>query len=298
MSRTINIDRQSSPNFSERVNGGPIDILLFHYTGMQSSEAALDWLCDPRSEVSSHYFVFEDGRVVQLVDEEHRAWHAGVSSWAGERNINSRSIGIEIANRGHALGYPPFPEEQIEAVIALSLDVLARRAIPPERVLAHSDVAPLRKADPGECFPWRRLHQEGIGHYVHPEPPGAGPVFGPGDSGPMVATLRRRLREYGYALADGDGFDAEVEAVVTAFQRHFRPALVDGVADRSTRVTLDRLSAGLAARRSDRFAALAARFETLELPDLGGGRRDGVPVAVPSEGSERPGAVERQPPRN
>ena len=261
------IEHRPSPNYGTRVNGGPIDILLFHYTAMQSSEAALDWLCDERSEVSSHYFVFEDGRVVCLVDEELRAYHAGVSFWSGERNINSRSIGIEIANRGHALGYPPFPDRQIEAVIGLSRDILSRHPIPPERVLAHSDVAPLRKADPGELFPWRRLHAEGIGHFVPAEPIVGGPRLALGDHGDAVAALKRRFREYGYGLASHSEFDAETKAVVTAFQRHFRPERLDGVADLSTRVTLDRLILA-AARRNNPAAQLTRRFGAYELPSL------------------------------
>jgi N-acetylmuramoyl-L-alanine amidase len=268
------IENRPSPNFGARVDGGPIDILLFHYTAMASSEAALDWLCDASSEVSSHYFVFEDGRVVQMVDEELRAFHAGVSFWGGEKNINSRSIGIEIANRGHALGYPPYPEPQIEAVIALSRDILARHAIPPERVLAHSDVAPLRKADPGERFPWRRLCVAGVGQYVAPAPITHGPAFGEGDEGEVVARFKSRLREYGYGLGGGDRFDAETKAVTVAFQRHFRPELVDGVADMSTRLTLERLIASLRRRRTRR-EELDRRFQALDLkslrPESGGG---------------------------
>ena len=155
------LDHRPSPNHDERAAGKPVDILLLHYTGMRSAEGALKWLTDPASKVSSHYFVDEDGRAVALVDEDRRAWHAGKSFWAGETDINSRSIGIEIANPGHEFGYRPFPEAQIEAVIALCRDILARHPIPPERVLAHSDVAPARKQDPGEFFPWARLAAAG-----------------------------------------------------------------------------------------------------------------------------------------
>src|SRR5262249_6920415 len=153
-----------SPNFGKRAEGKPIDMLILHYTGMASAERALKWLCDPQSKVSSHYLVFEDGLVAQLVEEGERAWHAGKSFWAGETDTNSRSVGIEIANPGHQYGYRPFPDEQIDAVIELCSDVLRRHPVPPERVLAHSDVAPLRKEDPGELFPWRLFYETGIGH--------------------------------------------------------------------------------------------------------------------------------------
>ena len=158
----LSIERVSSPNFGKRAEGKRIDMLILHYTGMASAERALKWLCDPESSVSAHYFVFEDGRVVQLVDEKDRAWHAGKSFWAGETDINSCSLGIEVANPGHEFGYRPFPDGQIDAVTRLCLDLVRRHPIPPERVLAHSDVAPMRKEDPGELFPWGRLHEAGI----------------------------------------------------------------------------------------------------------------------------------------
>jgi N-acetylmuramoyl-L-alanine amidase len=241
----MEISEQRSPNHGERKNGGPVDMLLLHYTGMPSAEGALAWLCDPRSTVSSHYFVFEDGRIARLVDEARRAHHAGVSNWQDETDINSRSIGIEIANPGHEWGYVPFPEAQIAAVIELCRDILRRHPIPPERVLAHSDVAPLRKIDPGELFPWERLHRAGIGHYVPPVPISDGPTLALGASGPEVTQLKDRFRKYGYGLFDADEFDAGMVGVVGAFQRHFRPQRVDGVADVSTRETLERLIGAL-----------------------------------------------------
>ncbi len=234
-----------SPNHGVRAADKPVDILLLHYTGMISEEGALAWLSDPRSEVSAHYFVGEDGRVVQMVDESRRAWHAGRSVWAGESDINSRSIGIEIANPGHEFGYRGFPPMQIAAVIALCRDILSRHAIAPERVLAHSDVAPARKEDPGELFPWSELAAAGVGHWVMPEMVVAGPELKRGDSGAAVADLRKRFRAYGYGLGAESVFDEETAAVVTAFQRHFRPALVDGIADVSTVATLEKLSAAL-----------------------------------------------------
>ena len=239
----LRIEHQPSPNHGERAPGKPVDMLILHYTGMISDERALKWLTDPESAVSSHYFVFEDGRIVRLVDEDRRAWHAGQSYWDGETDINSRSIGIEVANPGHEFGYRPFPGPQIEAVIALCRDILARHTIPPERVLAHSDVAPLRKDDPGELFPWGDLHEAGIGAWVPPEPLSEGISFKLGERGEGVAELKNRLRSYGYNVEPGPEFDTGTEAAVRAFQRHFRPEQVDGVADRSTMMTLDRLAA-------------------------------------------------------
>ena len=182
---------------------------------------------------------------MQLVDEGRRAWHAGKSWWAGETDINTRSVGIEIVNPGHEFGYRPFPDVQIEAVIALCRDIIARHPIPPERVLAHSDVAPLRKEDPGELFPWQQLHDAGVGHWAPSVPIVDGPALRPGDSGEAVSDLQARFRRYGYGIGDEGTFGGETAAVVRAFQRHFRPQRVDGVADASTVVTLDRLIAAL-----------------------------------------------------
>ncbi len=242
------IEHVPSPNYGPRANGGPVDMLVLHYTGMEREERALKWLCDPESSVSCHYLVFEDGRVAQLVDERDRAWHAGKSFWAGETDINSRSIGIEIANPGHQYGYSGFPDAQMDAVIALCREILDRHPIPPARVLAHSDIAPARKEDPGELFPWDRLHAEGIGHWVLPEPIGEGGTLRPGDTGTAVAVLKQKFRDYGYGLGEDSEFDAETEAVVRAFQRHFRQVQVDGIADGSTIATLGRLLAALPAK--------------------------------------------------
>ena len=155
-----------SPNFGPRIGYAAPDMIILHYTGMETGQAAEDWLCDPAGQVSSHYLVHEDGRIVQMVRERDRAWHAGKSSWRGVTDINSCSVGIEIVNPGHALGYRDFPKPQIDAVIELCRGIVARHAIVRERVLAHSDVAPGRKIDPGERFPWRRLAKAGIGHFV------------------------------------------------------------------------------------------------------------------------------------
>jgi N-acetylmuramoyl-L-alanine amidase len=229
-----------SPNHGER-RGGAADMLLLHYTGMESAEAALARLCAADSAVSTHYFVFEDGRIVQSVPEARRAWHAGESSWHGETDINSRSIGIEIANRGHEWGYDDFPAAQVAAVVSLARDIVERNAIPAHRVLGHSDVAPTRKWDPGEKFPWERLASAGVGLWVPPEPISGGGGLTMDDTGPAVADLQGQLADYGYGLPASGTFDALTRDVVQAFQRHFRPARVDGIADVSTRATLAKL---------------------------------------------------------
>ncbi|HEY8267722.1 MAG TPA: N-acetylmuramoyl-L-alanine amidase [Xanthobacteraceae bacterium] len=227
----------ASPNFDARLGGTP-DMILLHYTGMASAEAALARLCDPAAKVSSHYFVHEDGRVLQLVPETQRAWHAGEALWDGKSDINSCSIGIEIVNPGHDLGYPHFPRVQIEAVIALCHDIIKRSRIRADRILAHSDVAPLRKQDPGEKFPWEILHDKGVGHLVTPALLTQGPALKPGDRGEAVTMLQTMLARYGYGVPLTGEFDATTADVVTAFQRHFRRVRVDGIADTSTVTTL------------------------------------------------------------
>jgi N-acetylmuramoyl-L-alanine amidase len=237
---------RASPNFGARRDGAAPDMIVLHYTGMASGPAAEDWLCDPASEVSSHYLVHEDGRIVQMVREADRAWHAGKSFWQGVADINSCSIGIEIVNPGHVLGYNTFPWKQIEAVIRLCRDIAERHGIRPERVLAHSDVAPGRKIDPGEKFPWRRLFEAGVGHLVPPAPIRRGPVLAEGDAGPAVEELQTLLSLYGYGVDTSGVFDERTRIVVEAFQRHFRPRRVDGVVDGSTLRTLRRLVASVA----------------------------------------------------
>ncbi len=231
----------ASPNHGERKDGKTVDSLILHYTGMSTAEGALKWLCNPLSNVSCHYFIFEDGNILQLVPEARRAWHAGASNWHGETDMNSVSIGIEIVNTGHEGGSPPFPDEQIQAVMALTSDICQRWHIRPERVLAHSDIAPGRKADPGEVFPWNTLHQAGIGHWVKPEPIRGGRFLSKGDQGQPVEALQSMLAHYGYGLAINGAYDMKTEAIVTAFQRHYRPLLVDGIADHSTITTLRNL---------------------------------------------------------
>jgi len=232
---------KASPNFGERRDGRAPDMLILHYTGMPSAQGALDWLTRAESGVSSHYFVFEDGRVVQLVPESARAWHAGKSFWRGETDINSASIGIEIANPGHPGGLPDFPPQQIAAVIELCRDVIDRNAIAAERVLAHSDVAPVRKIDPGERFPWAMLARSGVGHWVEPSLVAGGRFFQQGDSGPPVEALQAMLALFGYDVPVSSQYCARTHGVVEAFQRHFRQERVDGIADASTIDTLHRL---------------------------------------------------------
>lgn len=233
-----------SPNIGERRAGAAPSILIMHYTGMPSAAKAIDWLSRPESKVSCHYVVDVDGRITQMVAERMRAWHAGVAHWTGESDINSASIGIEIQNPGHEDGYHPFPRAQMRAVRDLALDIVRRNAIAPERVLAHSDVAPLRKIDPGERFDWRWLAQAGVGHWVPPVPRRADTAaeVGPG----MIEMMRSMLTAYGYGVGVDGASGPDLATVVRAFQRHFRPACVDGTIDRSTFATLERLLDGLA----------------------------------------------------
>jgi len=238
-----------SPNIEPRKGNARPDILLLHYTGMTSAEKAIDWLARPESGVSCHYVVARDGRITQMVAEGMRAWHAGVSHWAGDTDINSRSIGIEIDNPGHELGYPDFPDGQMQAVEALSLDIVGRWNIRPERVLAHSDVAPARKIDPGEKFDWARLARAGVGLWVEPAPMApADRGIGLGYGGQLVAEVQDMLCRYGYGVNASGDLDPPTEQVLRAFQRHFRPACVNGRIDQSTISTLERLIAARDAR--------------------------------------------------
>ncbi|WP_304187083.1 N-acetylmuramoyl-L-alanine amidase [Phenylobacterium aquaticum] len=224
-----------SPNFDPRK--GPPDMIVLHYTGMQTGEAAIARLRDPEAKVSSHYVVEEDGRIFQLVPEERRAWHAGVSSWKGQTDINGRSIGIEIVNPGHEFGYRAFPEAQIASVFALVADIRGRWKVEDGHIVGHSDVAPDRKEDPGELFPWKRLAQAGHGLWVEP-PVAPGQPLGEGEEGAGVFALQAGFTRLGYDCAPSGQFDAHTTSVVRAFQRHWRPEKVDGVADGETRARL------------------------------------------------------------
>ena len=212
-------------------------MLVLHYTGMESGEAALARLCDPVAKVSAHYMVEQDGRIFRLVPEERRAWHAGVSSWNGERDVNGRSIGVEIVNPGHDHGYEPFPDVQVEALIALLDGVRSRWEIADGDIVGHSDVAPARKRDPGELFPWKRL--AGVGHGLWVEPEAApGPALSEGDGGTGVFVLQAGLTRLGYDCPPSGVFDAATREIVEAFQRHWRPGAIDGVMDGETRARL------------------------------------------------------------
>ena len=229
-----------SPNCDERKGGRSPDMILLHYTGMATGGAALARLCASESKVSCHFVVFEDGRIVQCVPEELRAWHAGVSSWAGDTDINSCSIGVEIINPGHEFDYRNYPLRQVAAVISLCKSIITRRGpISSDHILAHSDVAPARKQDPGEKFPWDLLSESGIGHWVRPAPLNLeGALIKPGERSELVTRLQRALRGYGYGIEETGSYDEATFEVVTAFQRHFRQARVDGLADASTMLTL------------------------------------------------------------
>lgn len=211
------VTHRPSPNFNARKRR--VSALILHYTGMETGEAAVERLCDPQAGVSAHYVVEEDGSVLQLVAEQDRAWHAGAGRWACETDLNSASIGIEIVNGGHEFGLPPYPDVQIEAVIALCRDILSRYAIAPDHIIGHSDMAPERKQDPGERFPWAQLAEHGVGLWPAADAPGDAAV-----------PAAEALADIGYAI-EGEGL---CSTVVAAFQRRFRQSKVDGVLDAET----------------------------------------------------------------
>ena len=224
----MNLIDRPSPNQDAR-GGVPVDMLILHYTGMTSGEAALARLCDPAAKVSAHYAIDENGTVTAMVPEAQRAWHAGVSFWAGARDINTRSIGIELVNPGHEFGYRPFPDAQIGALTVLCRQILARHSISPWRVLGHSDVAPARKDDPGELFDWERLARFRLA-LPRPTKYLTDPLW-------SDASFLLALERFGYDVVDG-------EAAVRAFQRRFRPSLIDGVIDGQCRAILLSLLTG------------------------------------------------------
>ncbi|MEQ1867245.1 MAG: N-acetylmuramoyl-L-alanine amidase [Micropepsaceae bacterium] len=237
----MKIVERPSPNFNERVDVAVPDMLIMHYTGMQSCEAAVSRLTDAAARVSSHYTIDEDGTIYRHVADAMRAWHAGVSHWRGATDINSRSIGIEIVNPGHEFGYRAFPEAQIEAVIGLSKAIVARHPIPPRNVIGHSDIAPGRKTDPGELFPWKRLADAGLGLWVEAAA-GHEAALSRGMTGAHVDELQAALAHYGYGLDASGLYDERTEIVVSAFQLHFRPTNFDGVADAETLAQLRALN--------------------------------------------------------
>jgi len=223
-----------SPNHDARPASKAIDLIVLHYTGMRDAEAALQRLSDPAAKVSSHYLIDEQGDVYRLVDESRRAWHAGVSYWQGERDVNGVSVGIELANPGHDFGYRPFPEAQMTALVELCRGLLARHPIPPARIVGHSDVAPRRKIDPGELFDWQALAAVGFG--LWPEP-----LEGPADP----ALVLKALARIGYEIGQAETDDI-TRAAIAAFQRHFRPSRIDGEIDPDTRRLIYGLERALA----------------------------------------------------
>ena len=243
-----------SPNFDERRE--KLDMLVLHYTGMESGKAALARMCDAEAKVSAHYMVWEDGRIARLVPEDKRAWHAGVSSWQGERDLNSRSVGIEIVNGGHDWpnpdgSLPAYPDIQIAAVIALSREIVLTHQIPPGRIVAHSDIAPSRKIDPGEHFPWERLAKAGIG--IWPDlldsaykPAVPSETLRDMSMGPTVKPLQAALARIGYQVRETGMYHAPTSDAVRAFQRRWLPHRVTGEADISTQERIGQVSAALA----------------------------------------------------
>jgi N-acetylmuramoyl-L-alanine amidase len=224
-----------SPNFDART--APPDMVVLHYTGMPTGDEALARLRDPAAKVSAHYLIEEDGRVFALVPEERRAWHAGVSFWKGERNVNAVSIGVELVNPGHDWGYRPFPDAQIAALVELLTGIRGRWDVSDARIVGHSDVAPDRKIDPGELFPWKRLAEAGFGLWVEPAPAPGAPLQS-GEESTAVFALQAGLTRLGYDCAPSGVFDETTAQTITAFQRHWRPDRVDGAADGETRARL------------------------------------------------------------
>ena len=224
----MDISSKPSPNFNERPDGGAVDMVVLHYTNMPDAAAALDRLCDPEAEVSAHYLIDEAGRIFHLVAEDHRAWHAGVAYWQGEQDINGCSIGIELAHQGPADdgSFAAFPLAQMQALSDLLSDILRRHNIPPERFLGHSDVAPARKIDPGEMFDWDWLAEQGFGLVSK--------ASGQGHEKLDTPELQKALAKFGYAVNRTGDRDEVTRQAVTAFQRHHRRELVDGVADAMT----------------------------------------------------------------
>jgi N-acetylmuramoyl-L-alanine amidase len=215
-----------SPNFDVRTL--PISMLVLHYTGMQNGTEALDRLCDLNAKVSAHYLIEEDGQVLTLVDERHRAWHAGTAKWRDITNINSASIGIEIVNGGHDFGLPTYPDVQIEALIALARAIVKRHNISAHNIVGHSDIAPSRKADPGEHFPWKQLAKAGLGLWPDPAPHSSTPT-----------PLEDDLARIGYAIS-GNG--ADLPEIIAAFQRHYLPDTISGKPDALTRARASALA--------------------------------------------------------
>ena len=232
----------SSPNFGDRVNS-KIDMLVLHYTAMDDAKSAIERLCYLKTQVSSHYVISKQGEIYRLVDETKRAWHAGQSYWRGVTDVNSHSIGIELDNSGldDAGEFVPYLEPQMEALIWLSKDILTRHEIPAQNIVGHSDVAYMRKQDPGNKFPWQRFAEQGIG--VWPNPVGAQTnacsAIGPASAIADVEAFRAKLHSYGYAVSVQGAYDNDLRGAIIAFQRHFDPGHVTGTADGRLQAVLD-----------------------------------------------------------
>lgn len=248
---TLRLVDHPSPNFDERNCRRPVDMVVLHYTGMPTAAAALQRMTDSQSKVSSHYMIDEDGTVYRLVSEDKRAWHAGLAFWRGVRDVNARSIGIELVNPGHEFGYRQFPAAQIDALIVLLRDISSRYEVMPGNYVGHSDVAPTRKEDPGELFPWRRLHAAGFGRWWTDDfkvSPNA-PVLRAGERGGAVLELQVALDKIGYAIEGSAIYDPHTEAAVRAFQRHWRQSQVDGISDAETTSLIHHIAEQMTVRR-------------------------------------------------
>lgn len=210
----------SSPNFNDRPTFKKLNLIVLHYTGMTPAEEALTRLCDPDAKVSAHYLIEKNGKLHQLVDETKRAWHAGISFWQGETDINGISLGIEIDNGGHDFGLPDYPAAQIEALLHLLEKLVQKYNVPKERIIGHSDIAPTRKIDPGEHFPWLTLHEHGFGLWPEATPVRIAPQ--------SIFDAQHILAAIGYDCPLTGALDSQTIAVIEAFQRHFTPHEITG----------------------------------------------------------------------
>ncbi len=233
------IEQYPSPNYDQRKL--PITILVFHYTGMRSAQDALHRMCQRQAAVSAHYMITENGQILQLVDEQQRAWHAGISYWRGINDVNSASIGIELVNKGHEFGYHSFPDAQIHATISLAADIITRYQISAQNIVGHSDIAPSRKQDPGELFPWKQLAKNNIGLWPYNDKN----IFEKDAQNSTyklnIAELQSKLSQYGYFSPKTNHMDEQTKAVIIAFQRHFRPQKINGIWDKQCSMLLDNL---------------------------------------------------------
>jgi len=230
------INRFTSQNYNQRKNS-VVDMLVLHYTAMDSScENVCVWLCSELSQVSSHYVIDKDGTIFSLVDEKYRAWHAGISFWDGNSDINSRSIGIEIHNSGDG---DPFPKIQINSLCKLINSLIDKYNIPKYHILGHSDVAPERKKDPGNLFPWINLYEQGIGVWSNKKIKNNKSIINIGDKSEIVKKIQNHLKIIGYNIVVNSVYDNQTKIIIEAFQRHWRPNKVDGILDLETNILLE-----------------------------------------------------------